>query len=298
MKSRIIRWLLGMMLFGTLTLHAQAMTGMIYQPQQRDMKLSNAFWPSAFSELRKRGFDTVIIQWTQYGDVFSAGNEKKWLRERLQDAVAADLKLVIGLYADPDSFASLDMPTELLEAYFLKNTEKNLQLARYWKEILPVHSITGWYLPTEIDDRRWRAKSDQRVLAAQVERDVSELKRLTSLPTYITSFFKGHSEVNEYKSMLEQIQQTSGVRLWVQDGVGGQTLLPAETALYLKSLAACNSTPINGLVYEIFRQVGPDSNFKAEPLAPALLSKALAQRAPCGGDTVFFSLRYLINFGH
>jgi len=75
-KSRIIRWLLGMMLFGTLTLHAQAMTGMIYQPQQRDMKLSNAFWPSAFSELRKRGFDTVIIQWTQYGDVFSAGNEK------------------------------------------------------------------------------------------------------------------------------------------------------------------------------------------------------------------------------
>jgi len=92
-------------------------------------------------------------------------------------------------------------------------------------------------LPTEIDDRRWRAKSDQRVLAAQVERDVSELKRLTSLPAYITSFFKGHSEVNEYKSMLEQIQQTSGVRLWVQDGVGGQTLLPAETALYLKSFS-------------------------------------------------------------
>jgi hypothetical protein len=274
------------------------MTGMIYQPQQRDMQLSDAFWPAAFSDLRKRGYDTLIVQWTQFGDMFSGGVEKKWLRERLQDAVTADLKLVIGLYADPDSFSALEMPTDLLEAYFLKNTEKNIHLAKELISTLPEKSIVGWYLPMEIDDRRWRAKSDQVFLAEQLSRDVSTFKLLSPIPTYITSFFKGNSEVNEYKNMLEEIKKISDLRIWIQDGVGGKALMPAETALYLKSFSACHDTPISGLVFEIFNQIGPDSNFKAEPLAANIKEKALQQRAPCGGDSVFFSLRYLINFRH
>lgn len=298
MKSRIMRWVLVMFLYAAVSVTAQAMTGMIYQPQQRDMKLSDAFWLSTFSDLRKRGFDTLIIQWTQYGDIFSAGLEKKWLRERLQDAVAADLKLVIGLYADPDSFSALEMPTDLLEAYFLKNNEKDLFLAKEWMSALPDQSIVGWYLPIEIDDRRWRAEGDQLVLAEQLSRDVGTLKRISHLPVYMTSFFKGHSDVNEYKAMLEEIKKVSGLRIWVQDGAGADTLMPAEKAIYLKPLSECHDTPIAGLVFEIFRQIGSDSNFKAEPLAQNLLAKAIQQRAPCGGDSVFFSLRYLINFGH
>lgn len=53
-----------------------------------------------------------------------------------------------------------------------------------------------------------------------------------------------------------------------------------------------------GIVYEIFRQVGSDRQFKAEPLPASQLATALLQRAPCRGDSIFFSLRYLINFGH
>ncbi len=296
MRSRILSWLFGILLCGVFSLTAQAMTGMIYQPQQRDMKLSDSFWPSVFSDLRKRGFDTLIIQWTQYGDMFSKGSEKKWLHDRLQDAVAADLKLVIGLYADPDSFSALEMPTDLLEAYFLKNTEKNIDLAKEWVSIFPDKSIVGWYLPMEIDDRRWRAKDDQFFLAEQLLRDVRALKNLSHGPAYITSFFKGHSDANGYKSMLDEIKKVSGVRLWIQDGVGAKTLMPAETALYLKSLSVCHDTPIDGLVFEIFRQIGPDSNFKAEPLAADIKEYALLQRAPCDGDSVFFTLRYLTNF--
>lgn len=298
MRMRAIRWFLGWLLCAVLPLQAYALTGMIYQPQQRDMKLSDAFWPSAFGELRKRGFDTLIIQWSQHGDVFSKGAEQQWLRARLQDAVAADLKLVIGLYADPDSFSSLDKPADLLEAYFLKNTEKNIRLAQYWSALLPKQSIVGWYLPTEIDDRRWRAKEDQQVLGTQIRRDVSALNRVNDRPVYITSFFKGHSEASEYKAMLEHIRRASGVKIWVQDGVGSKTLLPAETALYLNALAQCDNTPVEGLVYEIFRQIGPDSSFKAEPVSASSLAKILGQRAPCKGDTTFFSLRYLINFSH
>lgn len=298
MRSRILRWMFGILLCGAFSLTAHAMTGMIYQPQQRDMKLSDPFWPQVLSDLRKRGFDTLIVQWTQYGDMFSKGVEKKWLRDRLQDAVAADLKLVIGLYADPDSFSALEMPTDLLEAYFLKNTENNVDLVKEWISTLPEKSIVGWYLPMEIDDRRWRAKDDQLFLAEQLSRDVRVLKNLSHLPVYITSFFKGHSDVNGYKAMLDEIKKVSDVRLWIQDGVGAKTLMPAETALYLESLSVCHDTPIDGLVFEIFRQTGPDSNFKAEPLAANIKEKALLQRAPCDGDNVFFSLHYLINFGH
>jgi hypothetical protein len=277
---------------------AHALTGMIYQPQQRDISLSEEFWPMTFRELKKRGFDTLIVQWTQFGALFQEGEEKKWLERRLQDAVAADLKLVIGLYADPNTFSELEMPSDLLEPYFLENTEKNIALAKNWLSFLPQHSIVGWYLPAEIDDRRWLAESDQIILAKQLSRDVDALKALNNQPVYITSFFKGNSDPAEYKSMLSTIKRLTRLQIWVQDGVGTRALLPGETALYLRNLAACDESPLTGLVYEIFRQVGPDNQFKAEPLPPTQLATALLQRAPCRGDSIFFSLRYLINFRH
>jgi len=277
---------------------AHALTGMIYQPQQRDISLPEEFWPLTFQKLKKRGFDTLIVQWTQFGALFEAGAEKKWLERRLQDAVAADLKLVIGLYADPDSFSELEMPTDLLESYFLKNTEKNIILAKGWRSVLPQHSIVGWYLPMEIDDRRWRAKSDQIVLAKQLSRDVNALKAMNNQPIYITSFFKGNLDPHAYQSMLNTIKHLTRLKIWVQDGVGTKALLPAETALYLRDLAVCDEPPVAGLVYEIFRQIGPDHQFKAEPLSARQLTTALFQRSPCRGDSVFFSLRYLFNFGY
>lgn len=298
MRKKILGQLFGVLLCAFISMTAHAMTGMIYQPQQRDMKLPDAFWSATFSDLRKRGFDTLVIQWTQYGEIFSKDKEKQWLKQRLEDAVTADLKLVIGLYADPDVFSSLDMPTDLLEPYFLKNTERNLTLAREISTLLPKDSIAGWYLTMEVDDRRWRDHTDQVVLAKQLVRDVRELKTLSNLPVYITTFFKGNSEPKEYKEMLSELKRNSDLRIWVQDGVGTEKLLPAETALYLSALAQCQDTPVAGVVYEIFRQVGADSHFKAEPLSVDKLKKALLQRAPCDGDSIFFSLRYLYPFGH
>lgn len=298
MKLFLLRWLIAVWLICGVAISAHAMTGMIYQPQQRDITLPEDFWPKTFTELKKRGFDTLIVQWTQFGALFAEGVEKKWLERRLQDAVAADLKLVVGLYADPNAFSELEMPTDLLEPYFLENTEKNIALAKYWLSLLPQHSIVGWYLPMEIDDRRWRAKSDQTILAKQLSRDVDALKAINHRPVYITSFFKGNSDPDEYKSILNTIKQSTRLQIWVQDGVGTKALLPAETALYLKHLTVCDESPLAGLVYEIFRQVGPDHQFKAEPLPASQLATALLQRAPCRGDSIFFSLRYLINFGH
>jgi len=297
-KSLLFRWLIAVWLMCGVATSAHALTGMIYQPQQRDLTLAEDFWLVTFRELKKRGVDTLIVQWTQFGALFEADAEKMWLERRLQDAVAADLKLVIGLYADPDTFSELEMPTDLLEPYFLKNTERNIILAKNWLSVLPQHSIVGWYLPMEIDDRRWRSENDQTVLGKQLSRDVDALNALNHQPVYITSFFKGHSEPTEYKLMLNALKLSTRLHIWVQDGVGTKALLPAETALYLRHLSACDASPSAGLVFEIFRQVGSDHQFKAEPLSASQLATALLQRAPCRGDSVFFSLRYLFNFGH
>jgi len=294
----MMRLAVTMLLLCGATLSAHAFTGMFYQPLQRDMKIPTTFWPKTFSELRKRGFDTLVIQWTRHGVIFSSGIEQQWLRNRLKDAVDADLNLVIGLYADPDSFSALDAPTDLLEPYFLRNNERNLVLAKTWLRTLPLERIVGWYIPMEIDDRRWRAKDDELVLSNQLRREVNSLRNLSNKPVYMSAFFKGHSEPSEFKEFLTLVKQSTGLGLWVQDGRGTKTLLPSEIDLYLKTLASCSETPVAGLVYEIFHQVGPDSNFKAEPLAPSALTKALQQRAPCSGDSVFFELRYLSKFSN
>ncbi|MES2918143.1 MAG: hypothetical protein V4729_05935, partial [Pseudomonadota bacterium] len=48
-----------------------------------------------------------------------------------------------------------------------------------------------------------------------------------------------------------------------------------------------------GVVYEIFRQTGSDNAFAATPLPATEAARRLSLRAPCGRDTLFFSLRYL-----
>lgn len=296
MKIMMMRWAMIVLLLCGASFGAQAFNAMIYQPLQRDMKIPTTFWPKTFTELRKRGFDTLVFQWTRHGDIFSSGIEQQWLRDRLKDALDAELNLVIGLYADPDSFSALDGSTELLEPYFLLNNEKNLALAKIWLSSIPAERIVGWYIPMEIDDRRWRASGDEIVLSTQLRREVNSLRNLSNKPVYMSAFFKGHSEPSEFKELLTLVRQSTGLGLWVQDGRGTKTLLPSETDLYLKTLSHCADSPVAGLVYEIFHQVGPDTNFKADPLAPAALTKALQQRAPCGGDSVFFELRYLFKF--
>ena len=277
--------------------NAQAMTAMIYQPQQRDMTLPKSFWPPIFASLRERGFDTLVVQWTQYADIFAQGDERLWLQERLQDAINADLNLVVGLYADPDGFSAVEVPTDLLEPYFLKLGEKNQALVKQWQTLLPVDRIKGWYLPLELDDRRWRFPGDQQVLATQLKREVMVLGKFSDKPFYLSAFFTGNSTPTQFSQMLATISEQAKIKIWVQDGRGTGVLLPKETDLYLNQLSNCAALSISGVIFEIFRQTGPDHAFVAEAMPKERMARALKQRAPCKGDTLFFSLRYLYNFG-
>ena len=61
-----------------------AMKGIIWQPQNRDSQVTDTQWQGLMSQLRLQGFDTLVLQWTRYGDAFTqpeqrAGNDSNLL---------------------------------------------------------------------------------------------------------------------------------------------------------------------------------------------------------------------------
>ncbi|BCL75560.1 hypothetical protein JHS3_12960 [Jeongeupia sp. HS-3] len=276
---------------------AQAMTAIIYQPQLRDRDVVPEHWSHIFRTTRAQGFDTLVVQWTRHGDGFSEQADRAWLAARLSDARAAGLQLVIGLSADPDFFIRQQHPARVLDGYFRRTKQADATLARQWLETLGANAISGWYLSAEIDDVRWREPDARDSLIRYLRSAATQLQSVANKPVYMTSFFAGNMAPKSYAALLGQLERASGVRLWVQDGAGTGKLNVAERQLYLDAVSDvgndCSATTAHGVVYELFRQVGDDTAFRAETRPLDEARRILTKRAACGGDSVFFSLRYL-----
>ncbi len=284
-------WLAGLALLLS-TLRAEAATAIFYQPQLRDREIAQAQWPSVFAQVRARGFDTLVVQWTRYGDAFGDPAGHAWLLQRVREAHAAGLHIVLGLDSDPAFFQRQEASPAALDAYLRTLSRGNAEVARRWVGDLGSAAIAGWYLPLEIDDRRWRDPAVRRQLQDHLAAEQRELDGVAPRPVYVTSFFAGNMAPSRYAELLADVQR-SGVHVWVQDGAGTGRLAAGERELYLGAVGHCKEPHAQGVVYEIFRQTGKDSAFTATALPAAEAGVALAQRAPCGGDSVFFGLRYL-----
>lgn len=272
-----------------LPLWAQAMTGVIYQPQLRDMAVPAERWPAIFAAVREQGIDTLVVQWGHYGEAFSDKASFAWLVLRVQEARAAGLKIVAGLSADPAFFERQDQPNNVLGGYLRRLADEDRTLAQRWIATLGKDAIDGWYLPIEIDDKRWRDSDAADVLALHLAREVGLLRTLGERPVYVTSFFVGNMAPDRYADLLARLGAT-GVRPWVQDGAGVGRLSDEERALYLDAVARRGAA--NGSVFEVFRSTGDSTSFRAVPL-PASETAAILARRVEGKDNIFFSLRYL-----
>ncbi|WP_064504905.1 DUF4434 domain-containing protein [Frateuria defendens] len=288
------RWLRRLFALALLAapLLACAATAIFYQPQLADRRVAESHWPGLFAQARARGFDTVVVQWVEYGPAFADQAGRAWLERRVREVRAAGLRVVLGLGSDPAFFERQHAPEDTLEGYLRQLADRDARLARAWTDELGEDAIAGWYLPLEIDDVRWRDAEARTLLVAHLERERRQLEAVLPRPVYVTSFFAGNMAPAPYTRLLEQIAAT-GVRVWVQDGAGTGRLNAGERGLYLAAAQRCGAAPVRGIVYELFRQTAHDAAFAAEPLAPAEAAPAMAQRAPCGGDSAFFELRYL-----
>lgn len=291
MRARTALPLLLLLALGLLPLRATALTGVFYQPQLRDRAVDEAAWRRLLQAVRAGGVDTLVLQWSRYGDAFADPDGRAWLASRLRAARAAGLQVVIGLAFDPAFFQRQERPDAELGDYLRRLREDDADLARAWQAQLPAEDIAGWYLPMEVDDRRWRGPEARAALLRYLA-GVHEQLGGGGKPVYVTSFFTGNTAPERYQEFLQALGG-SGVRLWVQDGAGTAKLGEPERRLYLQKAAGCRSGRAAGIVVEMFRQTGSDQAFAAVPLPAPEAARRLARRAPCGRDTLFFSLRYL-----
>ena len=292
-----MRFLLVILFFCTsLTTQAGEIKGIFFQPQQSDLAVPVKNWPQIFATAKAKGFNTLVVQWTSYGPTFSSQVNQEWLRDRMIQASDANLQLIVGLGGDPEIFTKLKQAPPLLGSYFRKMNQANAELAIKWSQTLPKGSLSGWYLPLEIDDRQWREIAPRMELTKYLVRQVDELTNVLPVPVYVSSFFAGNMAPERYAAMLENIEARSKVRLWVQDGRGTGKLMPAERELYLKAVSNCAGFAVSGFIHEIFVQTQADHRFAAIPLDTASMSKALDQKSPCEGDNIYFALNYLVDF--
>ena len=274
---------------------ADAARAIFYQPQLRDLDVREENWPVIFKAVRAQGIETLIVQWTAYGDVLESEKAQTWLKKRLGQATDAGLNLIIGLHADPELFVRLEQPEKVLPDYFRKLRQLDTDRARYWLNALPSKNIIGWYIPLEIDDRRWREKSAFEVLNTHIQSESSILRAIGDKPVFISTFFAGNMSPKLYTEMLRALKKEAPINILVQDGRGTGKLSLRERELYLDTLSDCKMPVANGIVYEIFKQTHHDKEFQAQALPPNQLNEILKKRAPCAMQTVFFSLRYLID---
>ncbi|MDO8695172.1 MAG: DUF4434 domain-containing protein [Sheuella sp.] len=274
---------------------SSASRAIFYQPQLRDLDVRPENWPTIFQAVRNQGIDTLIVQWTSYGDVLDKNATQQWLKSRLEDAIAAGLNLVIGLHADPELFIRLEQPTKVLGDYFRKQRQLDTVRARYWLGVLPGNKISGWYMPLEIDDRRWREQNAFAVLNEHIQSEAKALQAIGDKAVFVSSFFAGNMAPQQYAEMLSRLKKDSPIQILVQDGRGTGKLSPRERELYLDTLSQCNEPIADGIVFEIFRQTRHDKEFQAQPLPKNQRDEVLKMRAPCNKETVLFSLRYLID---
>lgn len=272
-----------------------ASRAIFYQPQLRDVQVPVANWPIIFQAVRQQGIDTLIVQWTSYGDVLDKNDTRQWLKNRLEEASASGLKLVVGLSADPELFTRLEQPAKVLADYFRKQRQQDTDAARYWLGVLPENRIAGWYMTMEIDDRRWRESNAFDVLNAHIQSETRALQAIGQKPVFISTFFAGNMSPQQYADMLMRLKKDSPVHILVQDGRGTGKLSVRERELYLDTLSDCKAPVADGIVYEIFKQTQHDKEFQAVALPAQELEKVLNMRAPCNKETVLFSLRYLID---
>ena len=276
-----------------LPLSTMAVTAIFYQPQESDKQIAPQEWQSIFHLLKKKGFDTLVIQWTQYGDFLKSAENQTWLKERVDQAAAEKLQLIIGLSGDPEMFNRLKEPSAASEDYLMRLRRADLLLVENWKKNVAQDKIVGWYLPLEIDDRAWRDPQAFDILRKHLREEIQRIRMQSEKPIYISSFFTGNMSPDDYSKMIASLHEITGLHIWIQDGAGTGKLNLSERALYLTPLTKCNAPIASGLIFEAFKQTQHDQTFAAESLPPQLLAQRLKLRAPCQLDSAFFELRYL-----
>ncbi|MCY1402227.1 hypothetical protein D9M71_173640 [compost metagenome] len=238
---------------------ACADTRIIYQPLNSDAQVSPAQWRQIWQASARQGAQTLIVQWTAYGDQ-TFGGANGWLAQTLRLAQEQGLKLVLGLSLDAAYYQRIDqLDSAGLANYWATQLGQALaqqrQLRQHWK--LPVE---GWYLPMELDDLHFQDAGRR----AELQRQLKSFTAQLDAPLHISAFSAGKLSPAVQGQWLAELAGL-GIQVWWQDGAGTGRLPP----LVRDSYAAALPCTI-GIIHEAFRQTSAhDQPFRAEPAEPS-----------------------------
>ena len=277
-------------------------SAVFYQPHTNDLRLPPSWWQEKFNLLKRYGIHTLYIQWSRHGAVdFFQETEKgrsSLLDELFRLARQHHMRILVGLYADPDFFTRIKQPDIALEVYLkrlrLFSLEQADKIVRLMADEPP---FGGVYIYEEIDDVNWRDTGRQELLKAHLDTLAAQLaQRFPGKEVALSTFFTGQMAPAAFAALWERLLRDNAIRLLVQDGAGTGKLDGDERLLYLQALNRRLPPDRWSVIMEIFQQ-GPDHRFTPQGQAMIHLKKRVQQLHRLDVERpVLFSLRYLPGF--
>lgn len=268
---------------------ANNMHGIFWQPQVRDLIVSNDDWAQLMGEVHRQGIDTLVLQWTQYDDAFKNEQETAALLEKVSIAQSSGLEIIVGLSSENQFFDRQHLPLLELEVYLNNLAYVDIQQFLRMKKLLTFEP-KGWYISAEIDDYNWRDEERRALLMRWLSGLREVIGAIEDTPIYISSFFSGNMAPQAYQELIVSIEQL-GLNIWIQDGTGVNQLTQDQRLAYLgcDDENSVTRPAGRGIINEIF-MIEQDGVFIPKPI-----NTIEQDFFECGTDNIIFSLRYLQN---
>jgi len=208
----------------------------MYQPQEKDFIYPN--WGSKFKLLSQQGFKTVIIQWTSYGTHCFYERHPFWIKSIMKYAKQYNMKIIFGLYADPDYFKKIGNHRTDIENYLQKLYRLNLETARILSlQLDKDKAFKGWYIYDEINDEAWQDIVRGKALKAYLHQLDHALDSLTpNKKIMISAYFSNKTAPEEYVKLLNETLPEKWILL-LQSGVGAGLVTPQKCQTYFKAFS-------------------------------------------------------------
>jgi len=211
-----------------------AINSIFYQPLLKDKTKIDL--EKSFKTLHKFGIKQVILQWTKHG-VVDFTKETSYINNILSYGEKYHIKIIFGLYADPDYFYMIGDKKLDLKIYLKSLKKENIAQALRVHNIVKTHnSFDGWYIYDELDDVHFKEKSRQTILKDYLQVLANSLNKIAKKHIYISGFYTKKMTPKEFSQMFSYILQDK-YTFMLQSGVGAKLLTQNEYKQFLNKFS-------------------------------------------------------------
>lgn len=262
------------------------------QPSEVDLQRSRWEWWRLLQASRSLGMRTLYLQWSAWGEFdFSRARLPRgepFVATLLSLAAELDMRLHLGLAADPAFGTQLALPAVQLAPYLAGLRRRSLDMAHALAPLAGASpAFAGWYLPEEIDDLHWRGAARSALLREHLSTQQRQLEEvLPGGAVSISAYLSGQPAAHEFIDLWTELWQQIPLRLLLQDGAGVHRLTAPQWLARARPLAQQAVTLRRDLsvVVELFEQrSGPPLDTDDFSAVPTNLSRLVAQLARTQG---------------